>query len=121
MPTRDLLRRIVRGKAQFAHAAFSLSASSAVKRSTTKSTCSVHRGHSDDASVILRRDPRAHVRQSARTTTSAHTETDHARSPSGTVTFLFTDIEGSTALWERDRRAMQAAVDRHLALLREAI
>ena len=26
--------------------------------------------------------------------------------PSGTVTFLFTDIEGSTALWERDREAM---------------
>ena len=26
--------------------------------------------------------------------------------PSGTVTFLFTDIEGSTALWERDRSAM---------------
>ena len=31
--------------------------------------------------------------------------------PSGTVTFLFTDIEGSTALWERDRAAMRAAVD----------
>ncbi len=41
--------------------------------------------------------------------------------PSGTVTFLFTDIEGSTALWERDRQAMAAAVDRHLALLRAAI
>src|SRR5688572_29250229 len=41
--------------------------------------------------------------------------------PSGTVTFLFTDIEGSTALWERDRAAMQAAVERHLALLDEAI
>jgi class 3 adenylate cyclase len=40
--------------------------------------------------------------------------------PSGTVTFLFTDIEGSTALWERDRRAMQVGVDRHLALLRES-
>ena len=26
--------------------------------------------------------------------------------PRGTVTFLFTDIEGSTALWEQDRRAM---------------
>ena len=25
-----------------------------------------------------------------------------AELPSGTVTFLFTDIEGSTALWERD-------------------
>jgi class 3 adenylate cyclase len=37
--------------------------------------------------------------------------------PSGTVTFLFTDIEGSTALWERDRAAIQAAVNRHIALL----
>ena len=38
--------------------------------------------------------------------------------PRGTVTFLFTDIEGSTALWERDRAAMAAAVDRHVVLLR---
>ncbi|MDF3015516.1 MAG: adenylate/guanylate cyclase protein [Thermomicrobiales bacterium] len=41
--------------------------------------------------------------------------------PSGTVTFLFTDIEGSTALWEWDRAAMQTAVDRHLDLLDTAI
>jgi class 3 adenylate cyclase len=41
--------------------------------------------------------------------------------PRGTVTFLFTDIEGSTALWERDRQAMAQAVDRHLHLLRMAI
>ena len=40
--------------------------------------------------------------------------------PSGTVTFLFTDIEGSTALWERDQVAMAAAVARHLTLLRAA-
>jgi predicted ATPase/class 3 adenylate cyclase len=41
--------------------------------------------------------------------------------PSGTVTFLFTDIEGSTALWEQDRQAMAQAVDRHLALLRAVV
>jgi class 3 adenylate cyclase len=37
--------------------------------------------------------------------------------PTGTVTFLLTDIEGSTALWERDPEAMRAAVARHEALL----
>jgi predicted ATPase/class 3 adenylate cyclase len=41
--------------------------------------------------------------------------------PRGTVTFLFTDIEGSTVLWERDRKAMAAAVERHLAILRSAV
>jgi class 3 adenylate cyclase len=41
--------------------------------------------------------------------------------PSGTVTFLFTDIEGSTQRWERDRAAMQEAVRRHDAILRSAI
>jgi hypothetical protein len=40
--------------------------------------------------------------------------------PSGTVTFLFTDIGGSRRLWERDRAAMHVAVERHLALLRGA-
>ena len=41
--------------------------------------------------------------------------------PTGTVTFLFTDIEGSTRRWERDRNAMSAALARHDALLRPAI
>src|SRR5688500_39155 len=41
--------------------------------------------------------------------------------PSGTVTFLFADIEGSTSLWERDRQAMTAAVARHTALLDAAV
>ena len=30
--------------------------------------------------------------------------------PTGTVTLLVTDIEGSTAFWERDRTAMVAAL-----------
>jgi class 3 adenylate cyclase len=33
--------------------------------------------------------------------------------PSGTVTFLFTDIEGSTRRWEEDFDAMRLAVARH--------
>lgn len=41
--------------------------------------------------------------------------------PSETVAFLFTDIEGSTKRWETDQQAMQAAVERHFALLRESI
>ncbi len=39
----------------------------------------------------------------------------------GTLTFLFTDIEGSTQRWGQDRDAMAAALGRHDALLREAI
>ena len=41
--------------------------------------------------------------------------------PTGTVTFLFTDIEGSTKLWEEHPDAMRQALDRHDALLRQAI
>jgi predicted ATPase/class 3 adenylate cyclase len=41
--------------------------------------------------------------------------------PTGTVTFAFTDIEGSTQRWDRDRAAMEKAVQRHDALMREAI
>src|SRR5690242_11638470 len=41
--------------------------------------------------------------------------------PSGTVTFLFTEIEGGAGLWEHDRVAMAAAMDRHLTLLREVV
>ena len=41
--------------------------------------------------------------------------------PSGTVTFLFTDIEGSTRLWQQDEEAMRAAMSRHDELLRSVI
>ena len=44
-----------------------------------------------------------------------------AELPSGTVTFLFTDIEGSTRLWEEHPDAMRDALARHDELLREAI
>jgi predicted ATPase/class 3 adenylate cyclase len=41
--------------------------------------------------------------------------------PTGTVTFVFTDIEGSTKLWEHEPRAMAVALARHDALMRDTI
>src|SRR5574341_360145 len=41
--------------------------------------------------------------------------------PTGTITFLFTDIEGSTKLWERHPDEMKAALARHDTLLKDAI
>src|ERR1700745_997197 len=41
--------------------------------------------------------------------------------PSGTVTFLLTDLEGSTRLWEQDPEAMKAAMVRHDELLEKTI
>ena len=41
--------------------------------------------------------------------------------PVGTVTFLFSDIEGNTPLWERVPEKMEAAIQIHHAILRQAI
>lgn len=39
----------------------------------------------------------------------------------GTVTFLFTDIQGSTQLWEEHREEMSAALAEHDRIIRQAI
>ena len=44
-----------------------------------------------------------------------------AAAPSGVVTFLFTDVEGSTRRWEADADAMRAAIATHDELLRKVI
>src|SRR4051812_5339716 len=44
-----------------------------------------------------------------------------AELPSGTVTFLLTDVEGSTALWEEAPEAMRSALARHDALFEQAV
>jgi predicted ATPase/class 3 adenylate cyclase len=41
--------------------------------------------------------------------------------PTGTVTFLFTDIEGSTRLWQQQPGPMKDALVRHHGLLQQAI
>ena len=44
-----------------------------------------------------------------------------AELPSGTVTFLFTGLEGSTRLWEEHPDAMRATLARHDTILRDAV
>ena len=41
--------------------------------------------------------------------------------PSGTVTFFFTDVEGSTRLWEEHPDVMHDVMARHDELLRDAV
>jgi predicted ATPase/class 3 adenylate cyclase len=41
--------------------------------------------------------------------------------PTGTITFLFTDVEGSTKLWERNPEAMSKALSHHDELIRNAV
>ena len=41
--------------------------------------------------------------------------------PTGTLTFLFSDVEGSTELWEQEPDAMRLALARHDALLRAQV
>jgi predicted ATPase len=40
---------------------------------------------------------------------------------SQTLTFLFTDLEGSSKLWEQFRQSMKEALERHDAILRDAV
>jgi class 3 adenylate cyclase len=44
-----------------------------------------------------------------------------AAAPSGVVTFLFTDVEGSTRRWEADAEGIRAALAAHDKVLRTAI
>jgi predicted ATPase/class 3 adenylate cyclase len=44
-----------------------------------------------------------------------------AAAPSGVVTFLFTDVEGSTRRWEADAETMRVALAAHDEVLRKAI
>ena len=41
--------------------------------------------------------------------------------PTGTVTFLFTDIEGSTRMWDEEPDAMTGALARHDEIMQSVI
>jgi hypothetical protein len=65
--------------------------------------------------------PSYHDQVACRSTSGQHRGESMAELPSGTVTFLFTDIEGSTTRWEHQPEAMGTALARHDVLLRAAI
>ncbi len=48
-------------------------------------------------------------------------ERPHGERPTGAVTFLFTDVEGSTRLWMADESAMAASLALHDRIVRTAI
>ena len=41
--------------------------------------------------------------------------------PTGRITFLFTDIENSTKLWEKHPKAKKPALAQHDSILKEAV
>ena len=58
-----------------------------------------------------------HIMTGTKSGMTSRPRSDVPTLPSGTLTFLFTDIEGSTRLWETQREAMTGALARHDALL----
>ena len=73
--------------------------------------------------AIARRDPKLawEPRSASPRPDSPVPATGMAAGPSGTVTFLFTDVEGSTRLWEAAPGATRRALERHNVILRGAI
>jgi class 3 adenylate cyclase len=57
----------------------------------------------------------------AQATLALHHALDAVELPEGMVTFMMTDVEGSTALWEEDPSTMAHALAKHDALIEEAV
>jgi class 3 adenylate cyclase len=76
----------------------------------------------DDLAVLLSETFAGATSSSAsRPSPTGPGEPDAAELPAGTLTFLLTDIEGSTRLWESEPEAMEVALQRHDHLLAEVI
>jgi class 3 adenylate cyclase len=74
----------------------------------------------DDLAVLLS-ESFADARVSTEASPGGLPKFAEADLPAGTVTFLLTDIEGSTRLWESVPEAMEVALERHDRLLTEVI
>ena len=65
--------------------------------------------------------PRADLRVPGRQVRILSHVSNPVQVPSGTITLLFTDVEGSTRLWEAEPDLMAQALRRHDEILRDAI
>jgi class 3 adenylate cyclase len=74
----------------------------------------------DDLAVLLS-ESFAGAAASAEASPGGLAEDVEAGLPAGTVTFLLTDIEGSTRLWEAAPEAMEMALERHDRLVAEVL
>src|SRR6266487_1875070 len=74
----------------------------------------------DDLAVLLS-ESFAGAAVSAGVPPTGQVESADADLPAGTVTFLLTDIEGSTRLWEAVPDAMEVALEQHNSLLTSVI
>ncbi|MCJ7672426.1 MAG: adenylate/guanylate cyclase domain-containing protein [Acidimicrobiia bacterium] len=73
------------------------------------------------ASLVVGSAPALLVRFSSTFTVRAEMGLTLVELPTGTVTFLFTDLEGSTRLWEAHPEAMKGTLARHDEILRDAV
>jgi hypothetical protein len=76
------------------------------------------------AAALTQREPTPMAHAPAQTdavAVSAGTTTAVGLPPTGTITFLFTDIEGGSSLWERDAVTMRQALARHDVLVAAAV
>jgi predicted ATPase/class 3 adenylate cyclase len=91
-------------------------AAGAVSYRTFATARELERLLADDLAVLLS-ESFAGVAASTAVPSAGAEEPTGTEVPAGTVTFLVTDIEGSTRLWEAVPAAMEAALDRHNRLL----
>ena len=66
-------------------------------------------------------DPAVHDARRPREVTPPHTQQHRGALPIGVVTFLLTDVVGSTRLWETAPVAMRGALARHDQLMKSAV
>ena len=77
--------------------------------------------NADLLAEVVRRAVSSTDRAAEPSIADAYLQTPKLPLPTGTVTFLFTEIEGSVERWERDPAATEHAVRRHGELLQSAI